>query len=338
MRPPDKKNNLLYNCAMANFVTPQTIPLNADSSPDAIIELLFKLKVKDVMTKSVATAAPSDSMRVIQQIMKTRRFTGIPILQDNVLVGIVSVDDIMDALCSGVIDEPVEKHMTKNPIVLQESMPVSFCVSYFNKYRFGRFPVMDSAHRLSGIVTQSDVMNALLVAINKEFELLEKEAHRLHTEITPPDIHHDSVEILEFVTEPFNFETAGKASTEIKKRLKALNVLPDLTRRIGIASYELEINQVVHSAGGVMRYYLHADKVIIEAQDKGPGIPDLSKALTEGFSTATAKVRALGFGAGMGLPNTKRVSDDFDISSAVGTGTTVHAVFFLTGKPIGQKV
>jgi CBS domain-containing protein len=323
---------------MNNSATPQTIPLNADSSPDAVIELLFKLKVKDVMTKNVTTASPSDSMRVIQQIMKTRRFTGIPILKDNVLVGVVSVDDIMDALCEGCIDDPVEKHMTKNPIVLQESMPVSFCVSYFNKYRFGRFPVMDGGHKLVGIVTQSDVINALLVAINKEVEILEKEAHRLHAETEPKDTHHGNVEVLEFQTESFNFETAGKASTEIKKRLKALNVLPDLTRRIGIASYELEINQVVHSEGGVMRYYIHPDKLVIEAEDHGPGIPDIAKALTEGFSTATERVRALGFGAGMGLPNTRRVSDDFNISSAEGAGTTVHAVFFLTGKQMGQKV
>ena len=79
-----------------------------------------------------------------------------------------------------------------------------------------------------------------------------------------------------------------------------------------------------------MRYVLTPDKLVIEATDIGPGIPDIKKALTEGFSTATDKVRAFGFGAGMGLPNTKRVSDDFDITSSKKDGTTVRASFNLT--------
>ncbi len=78
-----------------------------------------------------------------------------------------------------------------------------------------------------------------------------------------------------------------------------------------------------------MRYYITPERLTIEAIDTGPGIPDIEKALTEGFSTATERVRALGFGAGMGLPNTKRVSDDFMIKSKVGTGTTVRAIFNL---------
>jgi CBS domain-containing protein len=328
-----------------------TIPLSADSSPDAVIELLFKLKVKDVMTTKVFTAAPQDSMRSIQKVMKQKGFTGVPIVEEEKLVGIVSVDNLIDVLNAGKIDDTVRQHMTKNPIVLQDVMPVSFCVSYFNKYRFGRFPVLTAEGALVGIVTQSDVINALLVAINKEVEILEQEAHKFQIKQNKPPASSigqsftgegfpldSGTEVFEFTTEPFNFETAGKASTEIKKRLKAMNVKPDLTRRIGIASYELEINQVVHSYGGMMRYYIHPDKVIIEAEDTGPGIPDIAKALTEGFSTATENVRALGFGAGMGLPNTKRVSDDFNISSAEGAGTTVHATFYLTGEPKGEKV
>jgi CBS domain-containing protein len=319
--------------------TMASIPLSTDSSPDAVIELLFKLKVKDVMTKNVHTALPSAPIRSIQQIMKAKGISGVPIVDNDVLLGIVSVENILEAFDAGYIDEPVKNHMTKNPIVLQESMPVSFCISYFNKYRFGRFPVVSSEHTLVGIVTQSDVINALLIAINKEVEILEQETHRLQTEKAQKTIKQsENVEILEFVTEPFNFETAGKASTEIKKKLKTLNVKPDLTRRIGIASYELEINQVVHSNGGIMRYYIHPDKLIIEAEDTGPGIPDITKALTEGFSTATDKIRAFGFGAGMGLPNTKRVSDDFNISSAAGAGTTIHAIFFLVGEPKGETV
>jgi CBS domain-containing protein len=309
----------------------ETIPLNTEMPSDAVNELLFKLKVKDVMSKSVTTARPEDSMRSLQALMKKGNYTGIPIVRDSHLVGMISMQDIINAFDLGWIDEAVEEHMTRNVIVLQDSMPVSFCVTYFNKYRFGRFPVLNADMHLVGIVTQYDVITALLAAMNTELEKLEAAAHKKRQQeavnATPVQT---GVQIIEFKTESFNFDTAGKASTEIKKILKARNTDPALTRRVGIASYELEINQVVHSEGGVMRYFLEPDKLVIEAADTGPGIADISKALTEGFSTATARVRALGFGAGMGLPNIIRVSDDFDIKSKPGEGTVVHSIFNLT--------
>lgn len=137
--------------------------------------------------------------------------------------------------------------------------------------------------------------------------------------------------IIEFDSEPFNFEKAGFASTEIKRILKSLKIDNGIIRRIGIASYELEINQVIHSLGGKMIYYIDAEKVVIKAKDVGPGIPDLEKALTEGFTTASEKVRSMGFGAGMGLPNTKRVSDEFKIESSP-EGTTVYSTIYINGE------
>jgi CBS domain-containing protein/anti-sigma regulatory factor (Ser/Thr protein kinase) len=316
----------------------ETIPLNTEMPSDAVNELLFKLKVKDVMSKSVTTARPEDPLRLLQKLMKKGNFTGIPILRDEYLVGMISMQDIITAFDLGWIDEAAENHMTRNVIVLQDSMPVSFCVTYFNKYRFGRFPVLNADMRLVGIVTQYDVITALLAAMNTELEKLEAAAHKKklqEAENAAPPL--SGVQVIEFKTESFNFETAGKASTEIKKILKSRNIDPALTRRVGIASYELEINQVVHSEGGVMRYFLEPDKLVIEAEDTGPGIADVSKALTEGFSTATERVRSLGFGAGMGLPNIIRVSDDFDIKSKPGEGTVVHSFFYLDGKKHGKQ-
>jgi CBS domain-containing protein len=290
---------------------------------------LFKLKVKDVMTSDILTASPQDSLRDIQRLMKKYYITGIPVVENNHLAGIVSMDDIINALDGGWIEESAEKHMTRNVIVLQETMPVSFCVSCFNKYNFGRFPVLNKENILTGIVTASDVISALLVAMNKEVEQLEQKAHRTQSVPLTAVPAEQLGKTLEFETEPFNFETAGRASTELKKVLKSMNINPAIVRRIGIASYELEINQVVHSEGGVMRYTLSPDMLVIEAADRGPGIPNLEKALQEGFSTATDRVRALGFGAGMGLPNTRRVSDEFDITSEMGEGTVVRVSFSL---------
>lgn len=329
-----------------NTQSPQTIPLNQDSSPEAVIELLFKLKVKDVMTTNVVTVAPSDTFRTAQQVMKENHITGVPVVVGKNLAGLVSMDNIVSAFDNGTIDDTCESKMTRNIIVLQDNMPLSFAVSYFNKFKYGRFPVLNTANELVGIVTTSDVISALLVAMNKEVERLEREAMQAQaalengSQLASSSTERSSLlqkvedlkkmpnRVIEFKTEPFNFETAGQASTEVKKILRGMNVDPALTRRIGIASYELEINQVVHSQGGIMRYYITPEKLTIEAADIGPGIKDVEKALTEGFSTASDRVRALGFGAGMGLPNTRRVSDGFKIQSEVGKGTTVHSWFF----------
>jgi len=313
------------------------IPINQDNSPEAVLELLFKLKVKDVMTHPILTAHPADTLRQIQQVMKQNHITGIPVADDNhTLLGIVSMDDIVNALDNGWIGDPAGLHMTTNVIVLQDTMSLSFCVSFFNKYSYGRFPVLDKDSRLVGIVTASDVISTLLVALNREVERLEQSGAMAASDHTTRGGRAKAESpvaerVIEFRTEPFNFEIAGQASTEIKKILKAAGTDPSVTRRIAIASYELEINQVVHSLGGVMRYHISPDELVIEAEDIGPGIPDIDKAMTEGFSTASDRVRSLGFGAGMGLPNTKRVSDTFHIESAPDRGTLVRSTFSLKG-------
>jgi anti-sigma regulatory factor (Ser/Thr protein kinase) len=94
---------------------------------------------------------------------------------------------------------------------------------------------------------------------------------------------------------------------------------------VAVAAYELELNQVIHSKGGIMRLRVFDDTIEVSAQDEGPGIPDLELALREGYSTANEWVRSLGFGAGMGLPNVKRVADEFSIDSKLGSGTSVKA-------------
>jgi CBS domain-containing protein len=316
----------------------KTIPVITDSSSEAVLELLFKLKVKDVMSSTVTTFTPNDSMRSIQQCMKEHRFTGMPITYKEKLVGMISMSDIVTAFDSNKIDEPCKNHMTTELIVLQDDMPVSFAVSCFNKYKFGRFPVVDSTQHLVGIVTTTDLISALLAAMTDEVERLEDKEIKINSKQEPENIVQTEEElklpIFEFVTEPFNFVTAGLASTEIKKVLRKMGIEKSIARRVGIASYELEINQVVHSYGGVMRYKItppddkNFGSLDIEAKDTGPGIPDIKKALTEGFSTATDRVRSFGFGAGMGLPNTQRASDTFEITSSP-KGTIVHVSFVL---------
>jgi anti-sigma regulatory factor (Ser/Thr protein kinase) len=126
-----------------------------------------------------------------------------------------------------------------------------------------------------------------------------------------------------------DFSTAGEASASIKRVLRRMGVGADIIRRVSIASYEVEINLVIHSYGGTMEMILYDDWLAIVARDTGPGIEDVSLAMTEGWSTASDDIREKGFGAGMGLPNIKRNTDYFDIHSRAGVGTTMRMAFHL---------
>jgi CBS domain-containing protein/anti-sigma regulatory factor (Ser/Thr protein kinase) len=298
------------------------IPISTVDSPAVVLELIYQLKIKDVMATAVITGKRTQTLRHIQAMMRENHITGMPIVEGSHLVGLISIDDIVTALDKGYIDCPVEDRMTKNVIVLQDDMPLSFAISYLNKYRYGRFPVMNKKQELVGILTSTDVIRTLLVEMNREVLRLEK----MNQEARGPLSANSQ---MEFAIIRYDFELAGRASTEIKKALKQRNYNPKVIRRVAIASYELEINVVVHSLGGNISCSIQPDKVIIIASDTGPGIKDVNQALQEGWSTANEYVRSLGFGAGMGLANTKRVSDEFSINSVVGSGTTVRSVVYI---------
>ncbi|HPT01454.1 MAG TPA: ATP-binding protein [Bacteroidales bacterium] len=120
-----------------------------------------------------------------------------------------------------------------------------------------------------------------------------------------------------------DFSKAGQASSHFKKVLQQLNVAPQIIKRIVVALYEAEVNIVAHAFEGKIIIELQPDSVVMMLTDKGPGIPDIEKAMEIGYSTASPKVREMGFGAGMGLSNIKNNADHLEISSTVGTGTTV---------------
>ena len=128
-----------------------------------------------------------------------------------------------------------------------------------------------------------------------------------------------------------NFASAGDASIQIKKVLRQLGFSPEIIRRVSIAMYEGEINMVIHADGGSADVLVDDDKITIILADRGPGIADIDLAMQAGYSTAPDDVRSLGFGAGMGLPNMKKNTDEMHIESTVGVGTTVTMVVNLCG-------
>lgn len=123
-----------------------------------------------------------------------------------------------------------------------------------------------------------------------------------------------------------DFSRAGEASSKLKQKLKEMNLPPDIIRRCSIAIYEGEINMVIHANGGVIDVDISPERILMVLKDVGPGIPDIEQAMQEGFSTANEEVNMLGFGAGMGLPNMKRSSDEIHIDTELNVGTTVTMV------------
>ncbi len=123
-----------------------------------------------------------------------------------------------------------------------------------------------------------------------------------------------------------DFTVAGEASGKVKKLLNTLGFSPEAVRKTAIAMYEGEINMVIHANGGAIDVDITPEKIVAVLKDTGPGIKDIEKAMQAGFSTASEQVRELGFGAGMGLPNMKKYSDDMKIETEIGIGTTVTLI------------
>ena len=128
---------------------------------------------------------------------------------------------------------------------------------------------------------------------------------------------------LNFTVTPDDFVHAGEASSALKRTLKSLGFSPGIVRRAAIAMYEGEINMVIHAHGGEISVDIEPERITMRLCDRGPGIPDIGLAMTEGYSTASDEVRDMGFGAGMGLPNMKRFTDYMTVDTVLGVGTTV---------------
>lgn len=136
----------------------------------------------------------------------------------------------------------------------------------------------------------------------------------------------DEAVILSYTVSPDDFTRAGEASSDIKSKLKQLGVGPEVVRKVAIAMYEGEINMVIHARGGEITVVITPDRIQMMLADEGPGIPDVELAMKAGYSTAPDEIRNLGFGAGMGLPNMKKYTDEMKIETELGVGTTITMI------------
>lgn len=139
----------------------------------------------------------------------------------------------------------------------------------------------------------------------------------------------DDALVLHYKVDGDDFTRAGEASSDIKSKLKKMGMSPEVIRKVAIAVYEGEINMVIHANGGEIVTEITMEKIVMTLDDVGPGIPDIDKAMEMGFSTAPDKIRSLGFGAGMGLPNMKNYTDEMQISTEIGRGTKIVMTVFI---------
>ncbi len=292
--------------------------------PLVLLELIQRLKVRDVMTTKLTTVSRAAPLRQVQELMRKKKISGVPVEESGRFFGLVSIDDIIRALGGGYIEDACSRHMTTKLVVLEDDMPLSFALRYFDRYHYGRFPVLNRDQRLVGIICQRDINRALLVELTRELHRLESSSAKNAEQDGTASIYV----LREFPICKYDFENAGKAANQIKQLLQEKKFPPKIIRRIAVAAYELEINLCVHSDGGVLSWQISNGRAEIIARDAGPGIEDVEWACRDGTSTANEWIRSLGFGAGMGLVNVKRVSDEFEITSKKGSGTTVKSVIY----------
>ncbi len=308
---------------------------NPESELTKIQELMYELRVEEIMSRPLFSIRPEVPMKQAKEVMRFRRISGLPVVEGDVMVGIVSVEDVIRWLEQGPADATVRDWMTRRVHTVRSDEPAVQAINRFASYKVGRLPVLDPQGHLVGMVTPGDIIHQVLRILDALYR--EGEAHRPPTGCTLGDLVSDSTTVvLRYQVAPGDFQKAGTAATRIKRILDAFGVDPVIVRRAGIAAYEAEMNLVIHTLrGGQLLAKIAPERMQLQAVDDGPGIADLKQALTAGFSTAPDRIRELGFGAGMGLSNIKSCSDRFSIESELGKGTVLRVSLSLV--PNGEE-
>jgi CBS domain-containing protein/anti-sigma regulatory factor (Ser/Thr protein kinase) len=291
-------------------------------------ELTYELKIGDAMTQKVVTVTPQMTMAEFREVLRTHRISGTPVLEHEQLVGVVSLEDLINALADGEINATIGQKMARDPKTLYADEPLVHAVGQFARLRYGRFPVIDREGKLVGILTQGDVVRALLRELEIDYHA--EEIHRYRASHIFQDIvADDTALVFGYYVVGKDFNAAGTASSNLKTTLYRLGISPSVIRRVAVASYEAEMNLVIYTAGGEIVAEVRPDRVRIEVIDNGPGIPDIELAMQPGYSTAPEWVREMGFGAGMGLVNIKSCSDVMRLDSTVGVGTHLEIIIYI---------
>lgn len=292
-------------------------------------ELAYELRVDEVMTADLKVLSAQQSMSSALDLFRTEHISGAPVIDQQRVVGVISLEDLIRCLTEGGLQANVEGYMSRDPITVHNSDPVVEALKLFVNTRHGRLPVLNANDQPVGILTKGDITLGLLKALQRETHVEELRTYRA-SHLFEDIISDRTSLILRYNIEQGDFTKGGTASSHIKRALLRLGATPLVARRCGIATYEAEMNLIIHTThGGVLRVEVEPHQITIEAYDDGPGIEDVNLAMRPGYSTASEEIRELGFGAGMGLVNIQRCMDSMKLESTWGKGTRVRMKIFL---------
>ena len=292
-------------------------------------ELAYELKIEEAMTRDPNVVNPRMQMKEVLELFRDKQISGAPVVSSGKLVGIISIEDLIRALRDlgrRELSASVADYMTREIITVNSYDSIIEALKLFSKTRVGRLPVINEAGQLVGIITKGDITRGLMDALQHDYQA--EEVRRYRASHLFQDIISDRTSlILRYRIKQGDFVHGGAASSNIKRALLRLGADPQIARRCGIAIYEAEINLIIHTTnGGEVRVEIEPHQILMETRDDGPGIEDVELAMKPGYSTATAEIRELGFGAGMGLYNIRNCVDEMQLESTPAKGTRLVMV------------
>ena len=302
-----------------------------------IEELSYDLKVREVMASRIITTSPDVPVSSVLDLLRANRISGVPVVADANLLGVISLEDVVRALQKNELAMPVRNYMTTQLVTVNTFDSIMKAIKAFNEKRLGRLPVIDEHHKLAGIITKGDINRGFLLALERDYK--EEEVRRYRASHLFEDIISDRTTlVLRYNIKVGDFNNGGNASSHIKRALLRLGADQQLARRCGIAAYEAEMNLIIHTNnGGILKLEVEPHRISLITTDDGPGIADTQKAQQPGFSTATDKVREIGFGAGMGLVNIQRCVDKMELDSTPGKGTKLTMRIVVPPETLNSK-
>ena len=298
-----------------------------------IQELVYELRVGDVMHEDVVTVTPSTPVSNLREILRDNRISGTPVVENGCLVGIISVEDFIKWLCEGSPGCAVADRMSRNVIAVCADEPLIQAINKLERLGFGRLPVLKRGTKeVVGILTKGDSIAGLLKKLDIDYRQAETR-HPRSSHIFEDIVADRSSLIFEYdVAGGGDVERGGASASGLKTSLMRLGINPQTVRRAAIATYEAEMNLMFFTNGGLITVIIESNSIRLEVTDDGPGIENVDQAMRPGFSTAPDWVRELGFGAGMGLYNIKTCADRMRLDSTVGVGTRLEVEILVGGK------
>lgn len=291
------------------------------------LELVYELNAESAMTRETITVPPDFKMSELRRLLKDNRISGVPVVDGGRLIGIASIEDLINWLADDERDCAVSEKMSTGVIVAYADEPLVHVVAKLEEHGYGRLPVLSrETGGLAGIITKGDIIERLLRKLEVDYH--DEEIRNYRASQFFDDIVAGRTRLtFSYEIKDRKIHEGGDVASALKKTMKRLGLHPSLVRRVSIAMYEAEMNVIIYAREAHVTCTIDQGRLEIEIDDSGPGIADVESAMQPGYSTAPEWVRELGFGAGMGLNNIRQCADHMEISSEVEVGTLLKMRF-----------